>query len=76
MALVATGRKPNVKGIGLEAAGVEYDNVRGVVIDDLMRTSNPNVFAVGDVASPYKFTHVSGTMAQMVIDNALFGGES
>lgn len=73
--LVATGRKANVNGLGLEEADVEYTR-HGVTINDVMQTSNPDVYAVGDVATPYKFTHVAGTMAQMVVQNALFGGDN
>ena len=73
--LVATGRKANVNGLGLEEAGVEYTR-HGITINDTMQTSNPDVYAVGDVATPYKFTHVAGTMAQMVVQNALFGGDN
>jgi pyruvate/2-oxoglutarate dehydrogenase complex dihydrolipoamide dehydrogenase (E3) component len=72
--LVATGRKPVVNGLGLEAAGVAYDARLGIHIDDRLRTSNPDVFAVGDVASKYQFTHMADFMARMVIRNALFFG--
>jgi pyruvate/2-oxoglutarate dehydrogenase complex dihydrolipoamide dehydrogenase (E3) component len=69
--LVATGRAPNVNGLGLEAAGVEFDR-RGVKINEYMQSSNPKVYAVGDVASKYQFTHMAGTMASMVVDNIVF----
>lgn len=72
--LIATGRKPVVNGLGLDAAGVEYDERLGVHVDDRLRTSNPDVFAVGDVASKYQFTHIADFMARMVIRNALFFG--
>ncbi len=72
--LVATGRKPNVKGLGLEAAGVDFDLRMGVAVNDKLQTSNPNVFAVGDVASRYQFTHMADFMARMAIRNALFLG--
>jgi pyruvate/2-oxoglutarate dehydrogenase complex dihydrolipoamide dehydrogenase (E3) component len=62
------------QGIGLEEAGVEFSR-HGVTINDTMQTSNPDIYAVGDVASPYQFTHVAGTMAQMVVQNVLFGGD-
>jgi len=71
--LVATGRTPNVQGIGLEAAQVEFDERRGVHVNDLMQTSNPNIYSVGDCSSQWQFTHMAGTQAQMVIDNACFG---
>ena len=72
--LVATGRKPNVAGLGLEAAGVELDERRGVGVDDQLRTSNSSIFAVGDVCTRYQFTHVADFMARMAIRNALFFG--
>ncbi|MFU8848389.1 MAG: mercuric reductase [Opitutales bacterium] len=72
--LVGVGRAPNVKGIGLEAAGVEFDERKGVSVDAQLRTSNPKIFAVGDVAMDYKFTHMAGATARIVIQNALFKG--
>ena len=70
--LVAVGRAPNVD-LGLEAAGVEYSR-RGVVVNDHLRTSNRRIFAVGDVATPYQFTHVADAHARMAVRNALFFG--
>lgn len=72
--LIATGRKPAVSGIGLEEAAVEYDQRKGVLVNDKLQTSNPNIYAVGDVASKYQFTHMADFMARMVIKNALFFG--
>ncbi len=72
--LVAGGRRPAVDGLNLEAAGVEYDARTGVKVDDHLRTSNPRVFAAGDICSQYKFTHMSDAMARIVIRNALFLG--
>lgn len=72
--LMATGRKPAINGLGLDDAGVEYDERMGIHVDDGLRTSNPDVFAVGDVASKYQFTHMADFMARMVIRNALFFG--
>jgi pyruvate/2-oxoglutarate dehydrogenase complex dihydrolipoamide dehydrogenase (E3) component len=72
--LVAAGRTPNVDGLGLEAAGVRYDAVRGVEVDDRLRTSNPRVYAVGDACSPLKFTHLADFQARLVVQNALFFG--
>lgn len=71
--LIATGRRPNVEGLGLEAAGVRF-TARGVEVDDRLRTGNPHVFACGDVASPFQFTHVADAQARLVIQNALFFG--
>jgi len=69
--LVSVGRTPNLEGLGLEAAGVRY-GMRGVDVDARMRTSNPRVFAAGDVCSRYQFTHAADAMARIVIANALF----
>jgi len=69
--LVGVGRTPVVEGIGLEAAGVEYDK-NGVTINARLQTTNPKIFAAGDVCSRYKFTHAAEAMAQIVIQNALF----
>jgi pyruvate/2-oxoglutarate dehydrogenase complex dihydrolipoamide dehydrogenase (E3) component len=72
--LVAAGRMPAVDGLGLEAAGVDYDRCTGIKVDDHLRTSNWRVFAAGDVCSAYKFTHIADAMARIVIRNALFYG--
>lgn len=69
--LVGVGRAPNVEGIGLEVAGVEYDK-NGVKVNARLQTTNPKIFAAGDVCSRYKFTHAADAMAQIVIQNALF----
>ncbi len=72
--LVGVGRAPNVENLGLEAAGVRYDNRGGVAVDDFLRTSNRNIYAAGDVCFPYKFTHTADAMARIAIGNALFFG--
>jgi pyruvate/2-oxoglutarate dehydrogenase complex dihydrolipoamide dehydrogenase (E3) component len=72
--LIATGRKPTVDGLGLEQAGVEYDARMGVVVNDRLQTTNPDIYAVGDVASRYQFTHMADFGARLVIRNALFFG--
>ncbi len=72
--LLTAGRTPNVSEIGLEAAGFEYDEARGIIVDDRMRTTNRRIFAAGDVASRFKFTHISDATARIVIRNALFFG--
>jgi pyruvate/2-oxoglutarate dehydrogenase complex dihydrolipoamide dehydrogenase (E3) component/uncharacterized membrane protein YdjX (TVP38/TMEM64 family) len=71
--LVAVGRAPNVEGLGLEAAGVAYDRT-GVTVDDRLQTTNPRVYAAGDVASRYQFTHMADALARVVLTNALFLG--
>jgi pyruvate/2-oxoglutarate dehydrogenase complex dihydrolipoamide dehydrogenase (E3) component len=72
--LLTAGRAPNVEGLGLERAGVEYDRKAGVRVNDYLRTSNPRIFAAGDVCSSLQFTHLSDAHARIVIRNALFFG--
>ncbi len=74
--LVGAGRVPNVEGLNLEAVGVKYDLRDGVVVNDRLQTTNPRIFAAGDVCSPYKFTHAADFMARIVIQNALFFGRA
>lgn len=74
--LVAVGRAPNVETLNLEAVGVQYDLRTGVKVDDNLRTTNKNIFAAGDVCSPFKFTHAADFMARTVIRNALFMGKA
>ena len=69
--LVAAGRKANVDGLNLEAAGVAY-SPKGVEVDARLRSSNRKVFAIGDVAGGYQFTHMAGYHAGIVIRNILF----
>lgn len=71
--LVAAGRKPNIEGLGLERVGVAVQP-RGIVVDDRLRTTNPRIFAAGDVCSAFQFTHAADFMARLVIQNALFLG--
>jgi pyruvate/2-oxoglutarate dehydrogenase complex dihydrolipoamide dehydrogenase (E3) component len=67
---VGVGRAPNVEGLGLESVNVEYDP-SGVKVNHRLRTSNPHIYAAGDVCFPFKFTHTADAMAQIVIQNAL-----
>ena len=69
--LVGSGRTPNVEGLALEAAGVAHDRA-GVTVDRYLRTTNPRIYAAGDICFPFKFTHTADAMAQAVIQNALF----
>lgn len=71
---VATGRRPAVEGLGLEDAGVRFDTRKGVLVDDRLRTSNKDIFAVGDCCTEYKFTHAADFMARLAVRNALFLG--
>jgi pyruvate/2-oxoglutarate dehydrogenase complex dihydrolipoamide dehydrogenase (E3) component len=68
--LVAAGRRPNVEGLGLETAGVTYTG-RGVEVDSTLTTSRAHIFACGDVAGPYQFTHAADYQARIVIRNIL-----
>jgi pyruvate/2-oxoglutarate dehydrogenase complex dihydrolipoamide dehydrogenase (E3) component len=72
--ILAVGRTPALEGLNLEAAGVAYDASKGIEVDDHLRTTNAKVFAAGDVASPYKFTHVADATARLALRNALFFG--
>jgi pyruvate/2-oxoglutarate dehydrogenase complex dihydrolipoamide dehydrogenase (E3) component len=69
--LIATGRRPAVEGLGLDAAGIEYDR-SGIKVDSRMRTTNKNVYAIGDVTGSLQFTHVANYHAGLVIRHALF----
>ncbi|MCF6195388.1 MAG: FAD-dependent oxidoreductase [Emcibacter sp.] len=71
--LVAAGRIPNIEGLDLETAGVDYHR-RGVTVNDRLQTSNTKIYAAGDICSPYQFTHSADAMARIVIQNALFFG--
>ena len=71
--LVAVGRAPNVEGLNLEAVGVDCDR-KGVSVNDRLQTTNPRIYAAGDICSPYQFTHAADFMARIVIQNALFKG--
>lgn len=69
--VVAVGRSARLSGFGLEQLGIETD--RTVVTDDYLATLYPNIFAAGDVAGPYQFTHVASHQAWFAAVNALFG---
>jgi pyruvate/2-oxoglutarate dehydrogenase complex dihydrolipoamide dehydrogenase (E3) component len=70
--LAGAGRAPNVQGLGLESVGVDYGVKTGVEVNSRLQTTNPRIFAAGDVCSAYKFTHVADAQAQILIQNALF----
>jgi len=72
--LTGAGRQPVVEGLGLEKAGVKYDPRKGVYVNDNLRTSNPKIYAAGDVCSAYKFTHTADFSARIAVQNALFFG--
>ena len=72
--LVGIGRAPNVEGLNLEAAGIAFDPRKGVQVNDRLQTTNPAVYAAGDICFPYKFTHTADALARILIANALFMG--
>ncbi|MEG4815075.1 mercuric reductase [Microcoleus sp. K5-D4] len=72
--IVSTGRSPNVEGLNLEAIGVEYDTQKGVFVNDNLQTTNPRIYAAGDICMKHKFTHAADFAARMVIQNTLFFG--
>ncbi|MDA1052378.1 MAG: mercuric reductase [Planctomycetota bacterium] len=73
--LVSVGRTPNVENLNLEAVGVDYHK-KGVTVNERMQTTNPRIYAAGDICSPYQFTHAADFMARIVIQNALFKGRA
>lgn len=71
--LVALGREANVNGFGLEDLGIELNDQGRIQTDEYLRTNYPNIYAVGDVAGPYLFTHASSHQAWHAAVNSLFG---
>jgi pyruvate/2-oxoglutarate dehydrogenase complex dihydrolipoamide dehydrogenase (E3) component len=69
--LIAVGRQPRLTGYGLEALGIETN--RTIVTSEYLETLYPNIYAVGDVAGPYQFTHTAAHQAWYAAVNALFG---
>lgn len=74
--LVGVGRAPNVEGLNLEGVGVAFDPRQGVQINDYLQTTNPRIYAAGDICSTHRFTHAADFQARIVIQNALFHGRS
>jgi pyruvate/2-oxoglutarate dehydrogenase complex dihydrolipoamide dehydrogenase (E3) component len=72
--LCALGRRPATDGLGLEALGIPVTPAGTVEVDETLRTAQPSVFACGDVASRWQFTHAAAQMAWHASVNALFGG--
>ncbi|MBF0234911.1 MAG: FAD-dependent oxidoreductase [Desulfamplus sp.] len=71
--LLALGRSPNVKGLGLEKLGIELSRSGTIKTGDFLETSIPNIFCAGDVAGPYQFTHTAAHQSWYAAVNALFG---
>ena len=74
--LVGIGRTPNLDGLGLETVGVAAHPQHGVEVNDRLQTTNPKIYAAGDVCSKYKFTHAADFLARLVIQNTLFMGRA
>jgi pyruvate/2-oxoglutarate dehydrogenase complex dihydrolipoamide dehydrogenase (E3) component len=72
--LVGVGTAANVRDLGLEAAGVAYDPADGIPVDDFLRTTNPRIFAAGDVCAGNVFPHIESAAGHIVVANALFRG--
>jgi len=72
--LVGIGSVPNVEGMNLESAGVQYDAQAGIPINDYLQTTNPQIYAAGDVCSEHRFPHIEAAAANLVVHNALFRG--
>ncbi|MGH2655499.1 MAG: mercury(II) reductase [Actinomycetota bacterium] len=71
--LVATGRRPNVEGLGLEAAGIELTERGAIRVDDELRTTNSRVFAGGDVTGAPQFVYVAAAHGTLAADNTVAG---
>lgn len=71
--LCAVGRKPNVEGYGLEELGIPLTKAHTVETNEYLQTLYPNIYACGDVAGPYQFTHTASHQAWYAAVNALFG---
>ncbi len=70
--LAGAGRQPNVESLNLEAVGVEYDPKKGVMVNNYLQTTNPKIYAAGDICMNWKFTHAADAAARIVLKNTLF----
>jgi dihydrolipoamide dehydrogenase len=69
--LVSVGRGPQVDGIGLEAAGVEFDSRSGIAADERRRTTVPHIYAVGDCAGYWQLAHTAFREGEVAAENAM-----
>ena len=69
--LMGAGRQPNLESLNLDAVGVQYDR-RKVKVNDHLQTTNPKIYAAGDICLDWKFTHTADAAARIVIKNTLF----
>jgi pyruvate/2-oxoglutarate dehydrogenase complex dihydrolipoamide dehydrogenase (E3) component len=72
--LTGIGRVPNVEDLGLDTAGVAYDPVSGIRVNDFLQTTNARIYAAGDVCLDDPYTHTADAAARIVVQNALFLG--
>jgi pyruvate/2-oxoglutarate dehydrogenase complex dihydrolipoamide dehydrogenase (E3) component len=72
--LTGTGRVPNVDGLNLEAAGVDFGDTTGIRVNDFLQTSNQLIYAAGDSCLEHKYTHSAEASARIVVQNAILGG--
>lgn len=70
--LTGAGRAPNVQDLNLEVVGVDYDPRQGIVVNDHLQTTNPQIYAAGDICMNWKFTHAADAAARIVLKNTLF----
>ena len=68
--LIAVGRRPNVNGLDLEKAGVQF-SAKGIQVNDKLQTTTPNIYAIGDVIGSYQFSHIAEYHAGIAVPNAL-----
>jgi pyruvate/2-oxoglutarate dehydrogenase complex dihydrolipoamide dehydrogenase (E3) component len=74
--LVAAGRSRNIEQLNLDAVGVKFDKAQGILVDARLRTSNPRIYAAGDVCSPLQFTQNADAQARIIVRNTLFLGRA
>jgi len=73
--IAGIGRVPNVGGLNLSAAKVDFDDEHGICVNNFMQTTNPRIYAAGDVCSPYRYSHAAQTMAHIATDNIMDGNQ-
>ncbi|MCS6851247.1 MAG: mercuric reductase [Gemmataceae bacterium] len=74
--LVGAGRRPNVRDLDLHTAGVACDERDGIRVNDFLQTTNPDIYAAGDVCSRFRFTHAADALARLAVQNSLFLGRA
>lgn len=69
--LIGAGRQPNLEALNLDSIGIDY-NPKGILVNDYLQTTQPHIYAAGDICMDWKFTHAADFAARIVIKNALF----